>query len=243
MRRIIILFTFFISTTLIAQVQTFEPTIYDYPDLNPDSLLKYETLRDDFNEITDKDIPYDSLTNAQKKVLDDFSFYEGGPYSTAEIGCSWYCATGPTSLNATSELDSNRTATYSPKNVHDFDLRTAWVEGKPDYGIGQEINIHFELLSNLKVTHVEIYNGYCKSEKAWIENSRVKKFALFANGKFLGNLNIADTYNLQRFDIGSLGGDTKGKLRLTFRILEVYKGSKYKDTAISEINFDGTVDH
>ncbi len=170
-------------------------------------------------------------------------FYAAGPYSTGELGCSWYCATGPTGLNSTSELDSTKLTSYKPKNAHDFDLRTAWIEGKPDYGIGEEIGIDFKLTSNLKVTHLEIYNGYCKSEKAWKDNSRVKTFAIYVNENFLGNIELKDTYKKQRFEIGSFGGDSKQKLNITLRIIEVYQGNKYMDTAISEINFDGTGDH
>ena len=130
-----------------------------------------------------------------------------------------------------------------PKNAHDFDLRTAWIEGKPDYGIGEEISIEFELSANLKVTHIDIFNGYCKSEKVWKDNSRVKVFTLYVHDEILAYLNLSDTYKKQRFDIGSLGGDAEGELTLVLRIIEVYKGDKFMDTAVSEINFDGTGDH
>jgi len=244
MKQLSTILTFLLfSSTLLGQIKVFEPEISDFPNLNADSIKKFEELCKEYHNIVDKDIPFDSLSNRQKLLLEDELLYEAGPYFTGTMGCSWYCATGPKELTATSELDSNKTSNYKADNSHDFDLRTAWVEGKPDYGIGEEIKIEFKLFADLKVTHVEIYNGYCKNEKSWKENSRVKTLALYTNGQFLGNLSLANLYQRQRFKIGSFGGDKDGKLILTFKIIEVYKGEKYMDTAISEINFDGTGDH
>ena len=240
---IFLLITLLTSSIAVGQIQQFEPSIFNYPNLNPDTLSKYQALSDEYNRIIDEEIPYDSLDSQQKILFEDELFYSSGPYFTGELGCSWYCATGPSSLNSTSQLDSNQTINYKPKNAHDFDLRTAWIEGREDYGIGEEIEIEFKLYSNLKVTHIDIFNGYSKSEKAWKENSRVKVFSLHINDKLFGYLNLEDTYKGQRFDLGSLGGDENEKLVLTLRIIEVYKGDKYMDTAISEINFDGTGDH
>jgi hypothetical protein len=242
-KTISILIAFLTCSISVGQIRQLEPTIFNYPNLNPDTLSKYQALSDEFNRIIDEKIPYDSLNDKQKILFEDELFYSTGPYFTGELGCSWYCATGPSSLVSTSQLDSTKVNTYKPENAHDFDLRTAWIEGRPDYGIGEEIKIEFRLSSNLKVTHIDIFNGYSKSEKAWKENSRVKVFSLYANGTLLGYLNLEDTYKGQRFDLGSLGGDKNEKLVLTLRIIEVYPGDKYMDTAISEINFDGTGDH
>jgi len=227
----------------VGQIRQLEPSIFNYPDLDPDTLSKYQALSDEYNQIIDEKIPYDSLTAQQKTLFEDELLHSEGPYFTGELGCSWYCATGPSRLTSTSQLDSTQIIHYKPENAHDFDLRTAWVEGREDYGIGEEIEIEFKLSSNLKVTHIDIFNGYSKSLKAWKENSRVKVFSLYINGNLFGHLNLEDTYKGQRFDLGSLGGDEKEKLILTLRIIEVYKGDKHMDTAISEINFDGTGDH
>ena len=239
---------FILITTLncsigVGQIRQLEPSILNYPDLDPDTLSKYQALSDEYNRIIEQDIPYDSLNQDQQNLFEDELLHSAGPYFTGELGCSWYCATEPSRITSTSQLDSTRTIHYVPKNVHDFDLRTAWVEGLEDYGIGEEIEIEFKLSANLKVTHIEIFNGYSKSEKAWKENSRVKVFSLHVNESLLGYLNLEDTYKGQRFELGSLGGDENEELVLTLRIIEVYKGDRYMDTAISEINFDGTGDH
>lgn len=233
----------FSTAFVFGQVREFNPTILSIPDLNPDTLKWYEALSIEYHEIVKNETPYEALTDAQKKLFEDELKHAVGPYSTEPLGCSWYCAGGPSGLTSTSNLESAKAISYKADNAHDFDLTTAWIEGKDDYGIGEELNIEFDLLPNLKVTHINIYNGYSKSLRVWKENSRVKKFKLFINGEYLGNLNLQDTYKAQRFEIGDLGGNSDRKLLLTLKIIDVYEGEKYADTAISEINFDGTGDH
>ena len=231
------------TTSVLGQPKHFEPSIASFPSLNLDTLAKYQALSDEYHRIINEDVPFDNLTKTQKKLFENELLHSAGPYSTEELGCSWYCAAGISQLRSTTQLDSTKSISYKPENAHDFDLRTAWIEGKPGYGIGEEISIGFELLSNLKVTHIDVYNGYCKSRKVWKDNSRVKTFTLYANNELLGYLHLSDTYQRQRFDIGSLGGDSEGKLELRLKIANIYEGDKYMDTAISEINFDGTGDH
>jgi hypothetical protein len=233
----------FICQASFGQDKEFEPTLIDFPNLNPDTLSKYEALSKEYDQIVEDEIPYDSLTAEQLLLMSYEMIHAAGPYFTGELGCSWYCAGGPSRLLATTMLDSTTKNSYKAENAHDFDLRTAWIEGKKDYGIDEQIDVEFELSPNLKVTHVIIYNGYSKSLTAWNDNSRVKTLGVYVNSSFLGKFQMVDTYLGQRFDIGSLAGDGTDKLKLTFRILDVYQGDKYSDTAISEINFDGTGDH
>lgn len=227
-----------------AQVREFEPQISTGFDISPEGLAQFEKDKATYKELIKSDIPFESMSKKHQNIVMDELKFEAGHFYSGVLGCSWYCATGPSAYKASSELPSSRVSSYVADNIHDFDLQTAWVEGKEDYGIGEEIDIRFDHLGDrLKVTHLEIHNGYCKSEKAWKENSRVKQLGFYVNGEFFGKLNLADTYQKQIFEVGKLGGNREGKLTLSFRILEVYPGAKYKDTAISEINFDGEGDH
>ncbi len=57
---------------------------------------------------------------------------------------------------------------------------------------------------------------------------------------FNTNLDLNDSRNIQEFNFDPLGRNKDGTdLVLRFEILEVYKGTKYDDTAITEIYFDG----
>ncbi|MDW3650313.1 MAG: hypothetical protein R8P61_24780 [Bacteroidia bacterium] len=227
-----------------AQVRELEPQIQEGFNISPAGIAQFEKDKATYQKLLKSDIPFANRSEEEQNILMDELKFEAGPFYSGVLGCSWYCATGPSAYKASSELTASRVSTYAAANIHDFDLQTAWVEGKKDYGIGEEIDIRFDHLGDrLKVTHLEIHNGYCKSEKAWKENSRVKQMAFYVNGELFGKLNLADTYQKQIFEIGKLGGKSEEKLTLTFRILEVYPGAKYKDTAISEINFDGEGDH
>ncbi|MCS6928206.1 MAG: Hint domain-containing protein [Saprospiraceae bacterium] len=152
-------------------------------------------------------------------------------------GCSWYCGGGPDSIFASSTLPPTRRFNYEASNAHDFSLRTAWIEGVADYGIGESITFRFPKQSP-PVTKVEIFNGYMKSEKAWKDNSRVKQLKVYINKKLSFVLNLKDVLSKQIFQLDTLQG-TDEDLFLTFEITEVYKGDKYDDVAIAEIEFDG----
>jgi hypothetical protein len=88
-----------------------------------------------------------------------------------------------------------------------------------------------------------ILNGYVRNEKLWRENSRVRKLKLYYNDTPIGILELEDSRTLQWFDVGILGNGPSAKetavWTLKFEILEVYPGTRHKDTVISEIYFDG----
>jgi hypothetical protein len=62
------------------------------------------------------------------------------------------------------------------------------------------------------------------------------------NGKPYAFLALKDVKSEQSFKIGELQNKT-GPLTLRFEIAEVYKGTKYEDTVLSELYFDGTGVH
>ena len=157
-----------------------------------------------------------------------------------------------TAYTRTSELFSSGNINYGIENLEDQDLSTAWIEGEYDSGIGSVVKFkNFGSSSNL-INGIEIINGYAKSYNTFIENNRVSKIKItvinkfnhedydviqdFYNGKhetkeeYLFSLN--DTPYIQYFEFDSPVEVTE----VTFEILEVYKGTKYDDTAISEIH-------
>lgn len=229
--------------SLSAQVDSLQPQILSQPNLNPDTLQKYEDLHKEFLQLQQDEVTFDAYTERQKQIFADELFHLVGPYSTEPLGCSWYCGNGPSRCMASTKLDSTRRISYAPNKVHDFDLRTAWVEGAKGHGIGESVSLEFQLSSQQAVTHLLIYNGYSKSLQTWKANGRVKTFVVFANGKKVAILNLENTYYGQDFHIGSLGGDENGKLVITMKILAVYPGEQYEDTAISEVNVEGTGVH
>lgn len=135
------------------------------------------------------------------------------------------------SITSSSTLKASSNNSYEPSLVTDWKRDTAWVEGKEDDGIGEWIKL--EKNSPVKISGIEITNGYTKSEKVYKANNRVKTIKIeFSNGESITK-GLNDEFganNLIEFD----NAIETNYIKLT--ILEVYKGSKYTDTCISEIH-------
>ena len=152
--------------------------------------------------------------------------------------CSWYCGGQVKSVSASSCLSPNNKFDYKGENAHDFSHESVWAtKGK---GIGESLTYTFEGKCP-RITTVEILNGHVKSEKAWKANSRVKKLRVWYNNKPYAILALEDSRTLQSFDVGILGYNDSSKpdWTLKFEVLEVYPGTKYGDTVIAELYFDG----
>jgi hypothetical protein len=192
----------------------------------------------------------DELSVEEKAIFDRCNEEFDGVESYYEIlgpGCSWYCGGGLDTLNASSELKQQGENNYSAKNAHDLNYKTAWIEGVSGYGIGQYLVYHLPP-ENPRITKIIVVNGYVKSDKAWTENSRVKKLKLYIDDKPFAILNLEDVKNEQIFTFNPIGNGDRANFKLLktkpwwtmkFEIMDVYKGKKYDDTVISEIYFDG----
>lgn len=154
---------------------------------------------------------------------------------------------------STSELEPQGKNDYFIENISDFDLSTAWIEGETGYGQGVQFGFKFNYLDNVKnggnrqfSGHINLFNGYCKSISSWSENSRVKSLKVYYNEIPICIVELLDTWHFQYFDIGIYfeSNLTKNNMdepyeikkgdKLVFEILDIYKGSKYKDAGISE---------
>lgn len=172
-------------------------------------------------------------------LLDKYGEVVESSWDIIDGGCSWYCGGGNYKVNSSSTLSNEKDLHYTATNANDLSYQTAWVEGKNGEGNGEYLEYYFKNDSP-RVTTVIISNGYMKSESAWKNNNRVKKLKMSVNGKPFGILNLEDSKSDQSFEVGKLGHNANGTdLVLKFEILEVYKGDKYNDTAITEIYFDG----
>jgi len=123
---------------------------------------------------------------------------------------------------------------YKPYYLYNFDLEGAWATTG---GVGEYII--YKLHGGQDITHINIANGYVKDKKTWKNNSRVKKLKVYLNGKFFAILNLKDT-QFNSFAIDEIKTNIDG-IEIRFEILEIYKGDKYNDIAISEIYFNRDV--
>ena len=214
-----------------SQIKNFYPKKVVKPDLS----AKREKEINRQNELLQKKVPTASEQKELNTLLEKYGEVVENAWDIIDGGCSWYCGGGNYKIKASSSLG----VSYKAEFANDLSYKTAWVEGKKDEGIGEYLEYYFKNDSP-RITEIIISNGYMKSEETWKNNNRVKKLKLYINGVPLGILNLKDSRTDQYFEVGTLGHNKNGTdLILKFEILEVYKGSKYNDTAITEIYFDG----
>jgi len=197
----------------------------------------WQIILDKYDKIKSGDLAYGKLAPNEQALIDSL---EGGYGPLTEgPGCSWYCGGQMYKVTSNSYLKEQGNTNYKPDNIHDFNLFTAWVPDTTNGVIGKKINFHFKPLSP-RVTEILIYNGYIKNTELFKANARVKKFRLYINDVYYATLELADTAARQAFKITpTQSKDKKQDLILTLEIAEVYKGEKYTDVAVSEINFNG----
>lgn len=223
------------------------------PVFQPDSVkeIDFEKNSKIFNKLmkraSQKDFDYNTLTKEEQSIFDET---KESYWDVIGAACSWYCGGGPYAVTASSQLESQGAVNYKASNAHDLNYRTAWVEGVEGYGIGEYLTYKFKGGSP-RITTIIVVNGYVKSQKAFKENSRVKKLKVYKDNKPIAILNLKDIMGEQRFEIGTIGDSVPDipiwnqkkvnypDWKLKFEIMEVYKGDKYDDTALSEIYFDG----
>lgn len=130
---------------------------------------------------------------------------------------------------ATSVLPKWRNVTYGPANMFDGRLDTAWVEGVDGVGAGERITFIFD--DDRLVSGISILNGYHKSNDLFQKNGRITAIDVDTSSGEQLTAEVADDpgEQLRTFD---------RPIRLkwiTIRIASAVAGSKYTDTAISEM--------
>ena len=227
----LLIFALLCGGTAQSQIKNFYPKKVVKPDLS----AKREKEINRQNELLQKKIPTASEQKELNILLEKYGEVVENAWDIIDGGCSWYCGGGNYKIKASSSLGDS----YKAEFANDLSYKTAWVEGKKDEGIGEYLEYYFKNDSP-RITEIIISNGYMKSEETWKNNNRVKKLKLYVNAVPFGVLNLKDSRTDQYFEVGTLGHNKNGTdLILKFEILEVYKGNKYNDTAITEIYFDG----
>ena len=217
------------------QLAHFYPVTSEAPDLSQQT--KSEIDRQ--SELLAKDDINDEEVLELQSLLEKHGEVVESVWNIIHGGCSWYCGGGNYKITASSQLPTQHSYNYEAHSANDLSYETAWVEGKVDSGIGEYLEYSFKNGSP-RLTSIIISNGYMKSEETWKNNNRVKSLKVYINGKAHGILQLSDTRTDQEFKIGTFGKNKDGSdLVLRFEILDIYKGDKYNDTAITEIYFDG----
>jgi len=232
-----------------SQIQELTPELLagiDFSNKTKDSIKKAAAIYKSANEKLENNLPLTKKEAALMKEIEvgdditldmflekSFYYYVGPGY-----GCCYEENGGPDSIWATSALDNK----YLIDNIYDGSLDFAWVEGKRDDGIGE--SIYFKMIDNAwPLEKIIIYNGYQKDLSLWKKNNRVKQLMLYIDDKPVAKLNLQDVTNGQEFDVAKWFPQREKSYVVRFEILKTYNGTMYNDTVISEIDFDGPVNH
>ncbi len=129
---------------------------------------------------------------------------------------------------SSSKLEENRL--YSAYNLIDGDPKTAWVPTGNKSGIGEWVQFSFD--DPMQVNNLILTNGYAKSDVSFRENNRIKTAILqFDDGKNTKVI-LKDTTKPQIIPV------RKKTRTIRITISEVYKGTKYDDTCLSDVDLE-----
>ena len=132
-------------------------------------------------------------------------------------------------ISATSQL-SEYDMTHSADRLIDGDISTAWVEGMSGQGIRESVSVRFD--DEYLINGIKINAGYQKNDELYNKNSRPAKIGIaFSDGTY--EVHALDDVNSVQDIIFQKPIYSKS---ISLIIEDVYSGTKYEDTAISEIS-------
>jgi hypothetical protein len=122
---------------------------------------------------------------------------------------------------------------YHPLYVSDDDPKTAWVEGVDGDGVGEWLRLRVTEMDGATQLRLHVRNGYQKSPSLFAANGRPKEVTvkLLPSG-VSKRLTLEDADGWQDLVVAQPAGKLNG---VELRIESVYKGTKYTDTCISDI--------
>lgn len=189
-----------------------------------------DTKKDDIKDVNDKENDSQSNNSVSDNPddIEDNSNPEDDNSNKGDIlSISKYYE--PRSIDASSYLDATDSSHYFPENVDDQNKETAWVEAAEGNGSGEWIRLNFD--GEVTIDGIEFHNGYKKSKETYLKNNRPFNVLLeFSDGSHM-NVQFSDTFEYT--SILPVDSVTTSFVKLT--IVDVYKGSTYDDTCISEI--------
>lgn len=151
----------------------------------------------------------------------------------------------------TERLDPQGKNTYEVTNLIDGNPATAWSVTLPGWADYDEVAAELVFDLNAKrIDAIEIRNGYAKSDKAFHNNSRARSITIARRGvndarpeDIIYSGELADTYTPQRLEVAPTYNNSKPTRTIYIWFgNDYYRGSRYNDFTISELEFYGIPD-
>lgn len=174
---------------------------------------------------------YRDATEQEKMWLDSIDAGDS-PYNTDYRSRYW---------GSNWSYASSLIAEKSDTLAYDFNLLTAWHSPTSANGVGKKTTLVFEPAGNSKINKVLFFPGNMRTSADWQKYGRPAKVALRINGKDIAILHLKDVMACQVFMIPMIVPYQENQeITVVFDILSSYPGSEFGETAVSEINLDGT---
>lgn len=147
-------------------------------------------------------------------------------------------------ISASDKAEPANGVSFDAKNLFDGNMKTCWMsswDGKNDI-----IEFIIDLEENQNVNSAVLYeiyfaNGCRKDLSTWKSYSRIKRASLSINEKPFAEITFENTYKMQSIDVEKFKLEKTKRYRFRLRILEVYKGEKNDQLAISDIQLTGKI--
>jgi hypothetical protein len=152
------------------------------------------------------------------------------------------------SVTASSTLPDQGGCSYSPNNLFDGDLTTAWAEGAPGAGAGEWIEVS---LSGFNVMEIALIGGYAKNGEAYLANARPAEIEYevaldpeLDSGRISDAVTLTDpewrdagpcSFSPLVRDVTFLGDTGEPVTTIRLNIGSVYPGSSCDDLCITEL--------
>jgi len=147
-----------------------------------------------------------------------------------------------TEVKATTKAEPFGGMTYDAANIIDGNMKTCWLSATEGKNEDIEITVDLEEVEGITqaaVSDIYFFSGNRKDYQTWKDYSRIKKISMTVNDLPYGEIKFEDTYKQQSIDLDKFKIDRSRRCRIRFRIVDVYKGNKYNQLAVSDIQLLG----
>jgi hypothetical protein len=192
--------------------------VWSFRDLEP-------TLADDITILASEATSYNKdYTEGRDKVSEAY----------VQVGSKWFWHHRDFTVSASSALPGDKENAYDAagvKNPSDYDENfRAWVEGKEDDGIGESLSLTPREAAPIR--EILVRPGFGKSKELFQANNRPKTLRITLNGSHTFVADLADKDVQQAIPVKDFKAAVKS---VKIEIASVYRGSQYRDTAISDV--------
>jgi O-phosphoseryl-tRNA(Cys) synthetase len=139
--------------------------------------------------------------------------------------------------SASSHLPTDHGGQYQSWIAMDGSLGTAWVEGVVGPGVGEWIQLSFP--GTVEIHYINLDVGYDRDADIFYANNRIKRVTfIFSNGEQI-EMPLSDIRGMQMIVLARAPGPSIETTFVKIVIEEVYPGSRYDDTCLSEVEVWG----